>query len=71
MKIKVTEQGVLIPKELLVGIKEVEIRKENNLLVISPIIEEEDPIWGLGANPISIGVTDASENHDAYLHGST
>ncbi len=29
-----------------------------------------DPIWGLGAEPIRLGITDAAENHDAYLYGA-
>lgn len=68
MKINVTEQGALIPKEFLVGVKEVEIRRENNLLIIFPTIKEEDPMWGLGEDPISLEVADDSENCDAYLY---
>ncbi len=67
LKIKVTEQGVVVPKEFLNGIKEVEIRQEHNRIVIVPI--EDDPILGLGSQPISDGVKDASENHDAYIYG--
>ena len=29
----------------------------------------DDPIWGLGRNPVSTGVTDGSVNHDHYLSG--
>lgn len=29
-----------------------------------------DPIWGLGMEPIGLGLSDAAENHDAYLYGS-
>ena len=69
MKIKVTEQGLVIPKDLLEGIEEVEIRKEDNLIVIIPI-SKGDPILGLGENPVVCGVPDASEHHDKYLYGS-
>jgi virulence-associated protein VagC len=68
MRIKVTEQGALIPKEFLERVKEVEIRRENNLLIISPTIEEEDPTWELGEDSISFGGVDESENYGAYLY---
>jgi hypothetical protein len=67
MKTKVTGRGVIIPKKFLKGIKEVEIRKENNLVLVVPIID--DPIFQLGSQPISDEVEDASENHDAYIYG--
>ena len=67
MKTKVTEQGVLVPKKFFKGIKEVEIRKENDLIVVVPIID--DPILQLGSNPVSDDLEDASENHDQYIYG--
>ncbi|HEX8458189.1 MAG TPA: hypothetical protein VF656_12885 [Pyrinomonadaceae bacterium] len=67
MKTKVTEQGVLVPKKFLKGIKEVEIRKEDNLILVVPVID--DPILQLGTQPITDEATDASENHDLYLYG--
>jgi len=70
MKAKVTEKGVVIPKELLEGIEEVEIRKTDNLLVVVPTTKS-DPILGLGQHPVECGVRDASERHDQYLYGST
>lgn len=66
MKIKVTEQGVTIPKKFLKGLKEVEIRKENNLVLVVPVTD--DPIFQLGSQPISDEIEDASENHDAYIY---
>src|ERR1044071_7627740 len=30
---------------------------------------EEDPLWGLGTDPVDLGVTDASVNHDHYAYG--
>ncbi len=66
MKTKVTEQGVIIPKKFLKGIKEVEIRKDNHLILVVPITE--DPIFALGSQPITDDITDASENHDLYLY---
>lgn len=67
MKTKVTEQGVLVPKKFFKGIKEVEIRKENDLVVVAPITA--DPILKLGSNPVSDDLEDASENHDQYIYG--
>lgn len=69
MKAKVTEQGLLIPKEFLQGIQEVEIRQQQGTILIVPIIQE-DPILGLGQNPVNCGVQDAAENHDRYLYSS-
>jgi len=67
MKTKVTEQGVLVPKKYFKGIEEVEIRKENDLIVVVPITD--DPILQLGKRPVSDDVEDASENHDQYIYG--
>jgi hypothetical protein len=69
MKVRVTEQGLMIPKELLEGIQEFEIRKENHHFVLIPTVET-DPIWQLGSNPISLEISDASENHDRYLYNT-
>lgn len=69
MRTDVTEQGVVIPKYLLKGAKEVEIRSENSMILVIPI-GNEDPIWSLADNPVSDdGVTDASVNHDKYIYG--
>ena len=70
MKAKVTEKGVVIPKEFLEGIEEVEIRKADNLVVIVPTAKS-DPILALGQHPVKCGVPDASERHDQYLYRST
>jgi virulence-associated protein VagC len=40
MKLQVTEQGVIIPKELLANSSEVEITKENGKLIITMIEPE-------------------------------
>lgn len=68
MKAVVKKDGVLIPKRFLKGAKEVEIRKEGGHIVVLPLSGSEDPIWGLGSNPIKTGVTDASLRHDDYLY---
>ncbi len=69
MIVNVTEQGLIIPKELLTGIRSVEIRQENGQIILTPTIED-DPIWGLGSDPISLDIPDAAENHDHYIYGS-
>lgn len=66
MKARVTEKGVTIPKTLLEGIDAVEIRKEKNVITVVPL--KDDPILGLGSQPVEGDVTDASENHDDYLY---
>jgi virulence-associated protein VagC len=66
---KVTEQGVVIPREWFAGVEEVEIRRENGRVVVDPIVSrKDDPIWQLGKNPIDIDLTDASVNHDRYIY---
>lgn len=67
MKVKVTEQGVNIPKRMLEGVQEVDIRQEEGRVVVEPI-REEDPIFGLGRTPVTCDVSDASAQHDRYLY---
>ena len=62
-----TEQGLLIPKCLLEGFDEVDIRKRNGVIVVSPV-SPDDPILNLGKNPISLDIEDASVNHDKYIY---
>jgi virulence-associated protein VagC len=69
MKVKVAENGLVIPKEFLDGVDEVEIRKTDKLVVIVPTTRG-DPILELGQIPVECGVPDASERHDQYLYGS-
>ncbi|MFN8500060.1 MAG: hypothetical protein U0641_19575 [Anaerolineae bacterium] len=69
MRAKVTEQGVLIPKQWFEGVDEVEIRQEQSVIVVVPVTDG-DPIWELGADPVMIDVEDASVNHDRYLYDS-
>ncbi len=63
MKTQVTEEGVSIPKQMLEGVKEVEIRKEKNYILVIPL-SSEDPIFRFGKTPVSDDITDASDNHD-------
>jgi hypothetical protein len=68
MKAKVTKRGLVIPIEMLAGAEEVEIRKEDHRIVISPLTC--DLILNPGKRPVECGVSDASEHHDSYLYGS-
>jgi virulence-associated protein VagC len=79
MTAKASDEGLLIPKELLGTATEFEIRREGERLIVepaqplatkTPLTDEEyanDPIWNLGKNPVDIGITDASVNLDRYL----
>jgi hypothetical protein len=67
MKMKVTDQGLTIPKQMLDGAEEVEVRHEDGHLVVIPLLEE-DPLFGFGSNPVKCGLTDGSVNHDRYLY---
>lgn len=69
MRITVTEQGALIPKQLLEGVREVEIRNQQGILLVLPVVEG-DPIFQLGKEPIIDSVDDASIHHDRYLYGN-
>ena len=69
MKVKVTENGVTVPRELLDDAEEVEIRKENGKVIVTPL-PKVAPILGLGENPVACGAPDASEQLDRYLYTS-
>jgi hypothetical protein len=67
MRTKVTENGVLIPKEWLEGVDEVDIQKAQNMIIVVPV-QADDPILDLGKQPILLDIEDASRNHDRYLY---
>ena len=82
-KAKVTEEGLLIPKEVTdralgEGSGEVEIFEEPGRLVVATsgkaekraakTPQEEDSILGLGKNPVRTGARDGSVEHDRYLY---
>ncbi len=41
MRVKVTEQGLVIPKELLEGIQEFELRREDHQIILVPMAEPD------------------------------
>lgn len=69
MKSRVTEGGLLIPRRLLEGVEEVDIRKEGDTILVVPVKGVADPILELGAHPVDDTVEDASERHDRHLYG--
>ena len=70
MKARVTEKGVVVPKDFFQGVEEVEIRKTDHVVVIVPTTKR-NPILTLGQNPVECGAPDAAERHDRYLYGSS
>jgi virulence-associated protein VagC len=68
MKLKVTEKGVLIPKELLGNSQEVEIIQQENQIIITTINNNNISIWDLGKNPVDCDINDAAINHDQYIY---
>lgn len=68
MKIRVTSKGVLIPKEYLDGVEEVEVRRDNGFIIVIPVTKR-DPILDLGSDPVDVGLSDASIHHDQYVYG--
>ncbi len=66
MRLKANQHGLVIPKELLNNSDEFEIRQENNILLVIPIIVN-DPLFEFGTDPIICDVDDASVRHDHYL----
>lgn len=69
MKAAVKSTGLLIPKKLLKGIKQVEIRKEYGRIVVLTIPAPDDPIFGLGSKPGRSGLRNLAARHDDYLYG--
>lgn len=67
MRVTVRKEGLLVPKRLLRGMKEAEIKRERDKIVILPAQKGEDPIFALGGHPGHSGLKDASIHHDKYL----
>ena len=68
MRTKVTEHGLVIPKRLLQGVAEVDIQKQNGVIVVEPV-SSRDPVYELGSAPIdSLEIRDASTHHDRYTY---
>jgi hypothetical protein len=68
MKLPVTDRGLLIPKELLGKIDEVEVTIQGDQIIIT-LGKDQPSIWDLGSDPVECDVTDAAIDHDRYLYG--
>lgn len=68
MKLKGTDAGVVIPRDLLPDVEEVDFRREGDLIVLTRLRDTNDPVWKMGDDPVSAGRPDASEHHDGYLY---
>jgi hypothetical protein len=67
MRAKVTARGLLIPIELLKGVREVDIRQQADGILVVPV-PSADPILQLGTSPVVVDEHDAAENHDRYIY---
>ena len=67
MRLTATEQGLLIPKEMLGKDQEFDIIQEQEKIIITSI-KKESSIWDLGSNPVECDVKDGAVNHDHYLY---
>ena len=72
MTTKITENGLTLSKEWFENIDEVEIHKENGIIVIAPAgkLARRDAILDWGHDPVESEETDAAVNHDAYIYHS-
>jgi hypothetical protein len=69
MRIAVTDQGVVIPRDWFPDVEEVDVEKTRDAVVVRSNLVR-DPILELGKNPVDCGIYDGSEQHDRYLYGS-
>ncbi len=69
LTLTVGEKGLLIPREILEGAQEVEIRREHETIRILPIVPR-DSIFQLGSQPVHCNLPDASVNHNQYIYGA-
>lgn len=67
MKVAVQANGLLIPKRMLRGVTEADVRKENGRIVVTPAVEA-DPILGFGSAPVKTGLRRGAERHDELLY---
>jgi hypothetical protein len=67
MKLKVTAAGLLIPKDLLGELEEVELTQEQGKIILA-MVKPIPSIWQLGTNSVECDVNDLAANHDTYLY---
>ena len=68
MRITVTDQGVVIPRDWFPDVEEVDVEKTKDAIVVKPK-PARDPILELGKYPVDCDLSDGSEQHDRYLYG--
>jgi len=68
MKVTVKKEGLFVPRKLLKGIKQADIKWEKDRIVILPTKIEDDPVFTLGSHPGHSGLKDASAHHDKYIY---
>ena len=69
MKASVQERGLLIPKRLLRGVAQVDIRNQKTSRIVgTPQPAPGDPIFGLGSTPVKSRLCNASAKHDEYVY---
>lgn len=69
MRIAVTDQGVVIPRDWFPDVEEVDVEKTRDAVVVRPNLVR-DPILELGKNPVDCDISDGAEQHDRYLYES-
>ena len=71
MKVKVTEKGIVIPKELLEGLEEVEICQEEGLIIVKPSLRNQKDLEQRNKNDRSDAQADPLDDFiGAVSHGS-
>jgi hypothetical protein len=60
MRINVTDQGVLIPRDWFPDVEAVDVEKTRDAVVVRPNLVR-DPILEQGKNPVDCGISDGSE----------
>ncbi len=70
MKAEVSANGLTVPKRLLRGMHRVEIKRTNDMVVITPrqTTVEADCLLGLGSNPARQALKTGSRQHDAWIY---
>lgn len=66
MRLIATEQGLLIPKEMLGKTKSLKSFKNRKNYYYE--YQKESSIWDLGSNPVECDLKDGAVNHDHYLY---
>lgn len=79
MILKVSADGLLIPRDFLPGVEEYDLRREEGRIVVVPVsgayalpggeaTEKIGSIYELGVDPVDCGIRDGAERHDHYIY---